>query len=75
MNKAILNLGELPSRYPCAPENLKARGFEIRNLIIRNYRVIFTITEESVHVLHVRHGAKMTAENDELEMPGETGAT
>ncbi|MCP4545517.1 MAG: type II toxin-antitoxin system RelE/ParE family toxin, partial [bacterium] len=31
---------------------------EIRHLIYGSYRVLYTIDENSVHVLHVRHGAR-----------------
>lgn len=55
IQEAILSLGDQPLRFPPAPEN-DAFEEEIRHRVVGSYRVLFTLHEERVHVLHVRHG-------------------
>jgi plasmid stabilization system protein ParE len=61
LEAAIQGLETTPERCPVAPEN-DAFKEEIRQLIYGRrtgrYRVFFTIRGDSVHVLHVRHGAR-----------------
>lgn len=61
LEEAIRGLESMPERFPLAPENDAFRE-EIRRLIYGRrtgrYRVFFTIRGDSVHVLHVRHGAR-----------------
>lgn len=57
LRKAIDSLEQMPRRCPLAPEN-SAFEEEIRHLIHGSYRILFTIDEQEVHVLHVRHGAR-----------------
>jgi len=66
--KKIDTLRRQPSRCPLAPENEKFPE-EIRELLYgpqgkrkHKHRIIFTIREDAVHVLYVRHTAR-----DELE--------
>lgn len=65
--EALCSLTTFPDRCGAAPEN-DAVEPEIRQLLYghRNsvYRALFTIVENEVHVLHVRHAARrpMTAE-------------
>lgn len=54
---AVNSLEEMPRRCPLAPEN-EFFDEEIRHLIYGAYRILFTIEGKSVHVLHVRHGAR-----------------
>ena len=58
---AIMSLEQFPACCPLAPEN----GYfaeEIRRLLYGTrrdvFRILFTIREETVHVLHIRHGAQ-----------------
>ncbi len=46
-------LGVLPKAFPLAPEDDEFPD-EIRQLIVGRYRVLFTIKDREVHVLHVR---------------------
>lgn len=59
--EAINTLQDFPARCPLAPENGHFAE-EIRQLLYGRrrdrYRILFTIGEESVHVLHIRHGAQ-----------------
>lgn len=51
---AILGLRDFPLRSGLAPENSEFAE-EIRHRVEGAYRVIFTVEEDRVHVLHVRH--------------------
>jgi toxin ParE1/3/4 len=61
LNVAIYSLEDFPQRCPLAEES-KAFDVEIRQLIygrrVGAYRILFTIVEGTVHVLHVRHGRR-----------------
>lgn len=51
-----------PERCPLAPES-EFFNREIRETFHgrrqHKYRILFTVTENAVHVLHVRHGARL----------------
>lgn len=75
MQSAIQSLADFPQRCPRARECLSAR-YVLRQLVFGRrrgrYRLIFTIHDGRVHVLHVRHGAKASmtkAEAAELLPP------
>lgn len=55
IHEAILSLESSPLRCGLAPENDEFEE-EIRHRIVGSYRVLFTVVEDRVHVLHVRHG-------------------
>lgn len=61
MQSAIQSLADFPVRCPRARECSSAR-YELRQLVFGRrhgrYRLIFTIHDGRVHLLHVRHGAK-----------------
>jgi plasmid stabilization system protein ParE len=46
-------LGVVPKAFPLAPENDEFFE-EIRQMVVGRYRVLFTIKDRKVHVLHVR---------------------
>ena len=58
---AIESLADYPTRCAPAPE---AEEFDtpIRHLLFgrskHKYRIIFTVVDNNVHVLHIRHGAR-----------------
>jgi plasmid stabilization system protein ParE len=58
----IASLSELPHRCSLAPENAEF-PFEVRQLLFgrkpHQYRILFTITEDSVVILHIRHGRRL----------------
>jgi len=60
MVKTINSLAQCPERCPLAPENEHVIE-EIRQLLYGRqrdvYRILCTIGGETVHVLHIRHGA------------------
>ena len=53
----ILTLENNPFRCPLAPES-EFFSEEIRHLISGKYRILYTIDDEEVHVLYVRHSAR-----------------
>src|SRR5690349_15095605 len=70
--KAIETLADNPLRCSLAPED-EYFPEEIRNLLYgkrkSNYRVIFTVRGDTVHVLHFRRGARQV-----LKPEGENGS-
>jgi len=66
---AIATLEIFPERAPLAPEN-KFLKTEIREIFHgrrqNRYRILFTVTENEVHVLHVRHGARLALGETEI---------
>jgi plasmid stabilization system protein ParE len=58
----IASLQRFPERCPLAPES-KFFDREIRQIFHgrrqHKYRILFTVTEKEVHILHVRHGARL----------------
>lgn len=61
MEQTIAELGEFPTRCPLAPES-DVVGAEIRQQLYgrrqHKYRILFAVRGGTVHVLHVRHGAR-----------------
>lgn len=55
--KKARSLKSFPERCPLAPES-KALGEEVRQLLHGVYRLLFIIDDDTVTVLHVRHGAR-----------------
>ena len=55
--EAAERLKRFPKRCARAPESAVFLE-EIRQLLFDRYRVLFTISGKSVHVLHVRHSAR-----------------
>jgi toxin ParE1/3/4 len=54
---AIHTLDNMPKRCPLADEN-PAFPFEVRCLLVNNYRVLYRINGGVVEVLHVKHPRK-----------------
>jgi len=61
LHDAIASLAEFPTRCPLVPENT-VFPFEVRQLLYGRkphvYRILFTIQEKTVYVLHIRHGRR-----------------
>jgi plasmid stabilization system protein ParE len=66
----IYSLAHFPERCPLARENGQF-PYELRQLVYGKrhgpYRIIFTVRNAAVHVLHVRHGAKLAMTKNEIE--------
>src|SRR5580765_2394198 len=59
---AIASLSEFPQRCVLAPEDSEF-PFEVRLLLYGRkphvYRILFTIEEDLVYILHIRHGTRL----------------
>lgn len=53
--EAIESLTTLPHRCGYARENALFPGAELRQLLFKSHRVIYTVRGEQVHIMHVRH--------------------
>jgi toxin ParE1/3/4 len=51
----IYSLADFPNRCPLAPENVHFL-FELRHLIIGNYRILFRVDGDTVAVLDFKEG-------------------
>jgi plasmid stabilization system protein ParE len=64
----IDSLESMPLRCPIAPER-KFFNAEIREIFHgrrqHRYRILFTVSGDAVHVLHVRHGARVPLGGDD----------
>ncbi len=65
---AIQSLESFPTRCAVAPES-EVVGEEIRQLLFGNYRVLFVVRDDTVFVLHVRHGARRPMVTEEIDLP------
>lgn len=68
LQQAIDTLQNFPQRCPIAPED-EYFAEEIRHLLYGRrssiYRILFTIVDDTVQVLHVRHGAQDVLREDD----------
>ena len=62
--EAIESLENFPKRCARAPENKYVKE-EVRQLLFEKYRILFTIRDEYVYILHVRHQAQHRLSSDE----------
>jgi len=62
------SLRSFPERCGLAPENGPVE-FEIRQFIYGHYRMLFTVQDDKVVILHVRHGARLPLTPDETVPP------
>jgi len=56
-------LSSMPASCPVAPES-EELGTEIRQLIYRRYRVLFSISDDLVRILHVRGPYRNLSESE-----------
>ena len=62
LEEAIDSLSHFPERCSLAPENERF-PFEVRQLLYGRrphvYRILFTIEQDAVYILHIRHGRRL----------------
>jgi plasmid stabilization system protein ParE len=62
LNRAIAGLAEKPDRFPVSEDDTEALGCETRTLLHGRrrgvYRILYTISGETVWVLRIRHSAQ-----------------
>lgn len=66
LSDAMDSLSEFPERCPLAIENGQVADVEVRQRIVGEYRVLFTIRGTIVYVLHVRNAKMKPASPDDL---------
>ena len=63
LEDAIASLAQLPKRCPVAAESSHF-PFEVRQLLYGHrphvYRILFTISGDTVNILHIRHGRRQS---------------
>jgi len=61
LEEAVASLSKFPERCSLAPEST-AFPYEVRHLLYGHrphiYRILFTIRDKVVYVLHIRHGRR-----------------
>lgn len=63
MRRAVLSLQHMPHRCPPAPER-ELFEMDLRQLLESSYRILFTISGQTVRILHIRHTAQAWMEGD-----------
>jgi plasmid stabilization system protein ParE len=66
MDRAILGLGEFPSRCPPALESAEFLP-DLRQLSVLGYRIIFQTLKDGVLVVHIRHASRAPARLEEIQ--------
>ncbi len=66
LKQKLISLCTMPEACGYAPENEDARC-EVRQLLFGNYRVLFTIIDNTVFLLTIRHCARRNIAGDELD--------
>lgn len=65
LENAIDSLADFPKRHPQAPES-RTHSTEIRHMLVGNYRILFSIRGDTVHILRLRHAAQKPFKPGEL---------
>jgi len=66
LREKLISLESYPEAHGFAPENALSR-VEVRQLLYGPFRILFQVSNEVVHVLTVRHGARRFLRADELK--------
>jgi plasmid stabilization system protein ParE len=63
---ALTKLEERPTRCRLAPEDGDIEDAEVRQFLFGRFRILFTVSGKQVLILHVRHGSRRYATQEEL---------
>lgn len=66
LEQKLSNLEQFPEACSFAPENEYSHQ-EIRQAIYGPFRIIFTIREQNVFVISIRHAARLFLQSDEID--------
>lgn len=66
LQQKMMSLLTMPEACGFAPENT-ASHHEIRQMLYGHYRVLFTIREQIVFILTIRHGARQFITEEEID--------
>ncbi len=58
LKQSLRTLAQMPERSPIAPEGVYL-GEVVRQQAHHPFRILFTIRKRSVHVLYIRHAARL----------------
>lgn len=58
LEAAVASLAHVPASHGYAREHDAIPGIELRQVVFKSHRLIFTIRGDQVHVLHIRHVAR-----------------
>jgi plasmid stabilization system protein ParE len=59
IEKAIMSLSDMPERFTIVPEKIIYKNYQVRHFFYkRSFRIIYTIDNDMVRILDVRHGAQ-----------------
>lgn len=65
---AIRTLATIPERHSIASElEQEELGDEVRKMVFQRYRILFTVKQDTVHVLHVRGAHKGEVSEEESQ--------
>ena len=68
LEEALRSLEELPQRCALAREAWAVSGVKVRQLIYKAHRVLYYIEEDTVHILHLHHGAREALDSSEQDL-------
>ncbi|MBW3598001.1 MAG: type II toxin-antitoxin system RelE/ParE family toxin [Planctomycetes bacterium] len=57
-----------PRRFGLAPEDAVV-DFEVRQFVYTSYRILYTVKDDAVYILHVRRGARQFLTAEEIQAP------
>ncbi len=67
LEKQIMSLEKLPKRFANIPEKINYKNYQIHHFFCKkSFRVIYTIYDDKVRILDIRHGAQNFISEDEL---------
>ncbi len=65
VHEAVANLNVFPKRHPIAAESARTT-FEVRQLLVGHYRILFAVRGISVQVMRIRHASRRPFKPGEL---------
>lgn len=68
----IASLAQMPASHGYAREHGALPGVELRQVVYKSHRLIFTIRGDEVHVLHILHVARSSLDQIGLDDRGQT---
>jgi plasmid stabilization system protein ParE len=65
LDATLINLAKFPNRFAYAPESARCT-FSVRQVLIGRYRLLFAVRGNFVHVMRIRHAARLPFNPGEL---------
>ncbi len=66
MERRLRALQNTPGGFGFAPENDVAEA-DVRQMLYGKYRILYTVREETVFIITVRHGARLFMTGEEID--------